>query len=102
MCVVSMVMDDYVDRWGRRYWPGIQPSTGSGTVLDNMSWTLPSAGPTQQELEEFRRLLERAREYDKRMNQPDCELEEKVATLKKLAAQLGVNLDDILKESANV
>jgi hypothetical protein len=40
----------------------------------------------------FRDLLKRAREYDKRMNQPDCELDDKRKELRKLAKKLGVEI----------
>ena len=43
--------------------------------------------------EEFRKLLERAREYDRRHNQPDCELESKRQEILRLAESLGVKID---------
>lgn len=77
MCVVSMVMDHYREKW--------QPTT-TGTFI-----TWPQM-PTQEEIDEFRRLLERAREYDKRHNEPDCELDEKRQALKKIADQMGIDI----------
>jgi len=47
---------------------------------------------TQEEIEEFRKLLERAKEYDKKNNEPDCELEEKRKKVKDLAKELGVEI----------
>jgi hypothetical protein len=47
----------------------------------------------QEDIDEFYRLLERAREYDKRHNEPECELEEKKARLIKLADELGITLE---------
>lgn len=47
---------------------------------------------TPEEIAEFRRLLKRAREYDRRNNEPDCELEEKKARLRDLAKELGVTI----------
>jgi len=81
MCVVSMVMSHYDDEWTRR-------------LMQNTSPLLPQVVPTvtQQEVDEFRRLLERAREYDRKHNEPDCELEEKRERLRKLAAELGVTV----------
>ena len=84
MCVVSMIYDHYYDKW-REYFP---PS----------HWQVPMMPIPQQpaitpeEIVEFRKLLERAREYDKRTGQPDCELEEKRKKLKDLADQLGVKI----------
>lgn len=85
MCVVSMVMDHFYEGWKyRQPQPWIVP----------MPVPFPGTTPiSPAELDEFRRLLERAREYDKKMNQPDCELEEKRQKLLKLAGELGVNID---------
>lgn len=73
MCVYSMVVDHFQEKWEpRRYWPveaiSIRPS----------------------ELVEFRQLLERARKYDEAHNEPDCELAEKKEKLLRLAEELGV------------
>jgi hypothetical protein len=48
---------------------------------------------TPEEIAEFRRLLDRAREYDRKNNEPDCELEEKKAAIKTIAKALGVDID---------
>lgn len=81
MCVVSMVTEHYIDKWGQRTsaWP--QP-----TII-----VTPSI--SQEEVDEFRKLLDRAREYDKRNNEPDCELADKKKVLMDLAEQLGVKID---------
>jgi hypothetical protein len=82
-----MIMDHYTDKWiplTRPYafdYPPIVPP--------------PSAPITDEEIQEFRRLLERAREYDRRNNEPDCEMEEKKQKLLKLAEELGINIDFI-------
>lgn len=88
MCTVSMIMDHYEDSWRRRFvqppieWPYTSPSVPPAPKM-----------PTQAEIDEFRRLLERAREYDKRNGEPDCELEEKRQRIKDLAEKLGVKVE---------
>jgi hypothetical protein len=79
MCVVSMVMDHYWDKWSP---PPQLP-------------TFPMVPPTitPEEVEEFRKLLERAREYDKKNNEPDCEIAEKRDRIKALADSLDVKID---------
>ena len=47
---------------------------------------------TRDEIEEFRKLLERAREYDRRNGEPDCELDEKRQAILAIAKQLGVEI----------
>ena len=77
MCVVSMITDHYRERWEPYVWPiAIQP--------------VPTISPV--EVAEFKRLLERAREYDKRHNEPHCELEEKKQAIKAIAEKLGVDV----------
>jgi hypothetical protein len=104
MCVVSMITDHYIDKWSQRC-PNCQPSTtgpytGSGQIggtwpisyPDGVPEVTPNPGISQAELEEFRQLLERAREYDRRNNEPDCELDSKRQALKNIAKQLGVEI----------
>lgn len=110
MCVVSMVGDHYNEKW-KDVWPYHQPQPNP-FVPDRVT-TAPAAipfwspqGPTQQqfddlkkEVEEMKKLLKRAVEYDKNNNEPHCEMEDKVALLKKVAALVGVSLEDIFLES---
>ncbi len=60
------------------------------------------SGPTQEEFDELKReveqmkeLLKKAKEMDQALGTPDCELEQKVALLKLMAAAVGVDLEDI-------
>jgi hypothetical protein len=88
MCVVSMVMDHYWEKW-KPLTPG-----DPGRPLGPPPFPPAAAPPiTQDEILEFRRLLERAREYDKRNNEPDCEMEEKKRRLQDLADELGVSIN---------
>lgn len=83
MCVYSMVVDHKIDEWQRRL-PPPQPAY------------VPIVFPppvSVEEIDEFRRLLERAREYDRRNNEPDCEQDEKRKKLQELAAELGVEIE---------
>lgn len=73
MCVLSMVMEHKYDIWNNRRGHSVPPITAA-------------------EIEEFRRLLERARAYDREHNQPDCELAEKRQRLLDLAKELGVEI----------
>lgn len=100
MCVVSMVMDHYADRWGKPepftspFAPGTNPYPGiNPTGVPFTPLFQPPVFPSREEVAEFRKLLERAREYDKKHNEPDCELADKKAKLKKIAEELGVEID---------
>jgi hypothetical protein len=94
MCVTSMIMDHYRDRWyPLTPVPMPQPVPFSpGTGWQPMPTIQIAPAISAEEVAEFRRLLDRAREYDKRHNEPDCELDEKREMLKKMAAALGVDI----------
>ncbi len=88
MCTVSMIFDHYRERWNPPgYWP-VPPQT---VPLPQIIQTEPTI--SQEEIAEFRRLLERARKYDADHNQPDCEMEEKRAALLAIAKALGVEIE---------
>ncbi|VDM10415.1 unnamed protein product [Wuchereria bancrofti] len=63
-------------------------------------WSIPWATKQEfeqlkKEVEDMKKLLIRAKEYDEKTGQPDCEMEEKVALLKKVAELVGVDLSEI-------
>lgn len=81
MCALSMIMDHKGDEWNRR----LREQQAQHTPYVPMQPLI-----TQDEIAEFRRLLERAREYDRKNNEPDCEMEEKRQRLRDLAKEMGV------------
>lgn len=89
MCVVSMIMNHYSEKWGPTP-PTVVPLPH---IISPPSPPIKFPFITKEEIDEFRRLLERAREYDRRNNEPDCELEEKKRKVRELAEQLGVKID---------
>ena len=84
MCMVSGVMDYGFERWRRP--PEFLPVESPGVLF-----------PTQAEINEFRKLLEAAREFDRKTNQPDCELAAKKERLRDLlqdiAEECGFDID---------
>jgi hypothetical protein len=103
MCVVSMIMDHYGDKWRRRAWPELVPEFPYTPTVPlpspdeqrrALEQFLQPVRPaiTAQEIQEFRELLERAREYDRRNNEPECEMAEKREAILKIAKQLGVEI----------
>lgn len=93
-----MIMDDGIDKWKRRYWPGEDKHPWqSPPIVPFPSPIIPEPRPTvplptQDEVDEFYRLLERARDYDRRTNQPDCEEAGKKKLLEEMAKKLGVKV----------
>lgn len=95
MCVVSMVMDHYWDKWGTYPRPSPFQQPKYPPFEDPFSpFVQPPVTPqiTPDQIEEFKKLLERAREYDKRNKEPECELQEKKQRLLDLAKELGVDI----------
>ncbi len=82
MCVVS---DYYKDKWD-------MPIDHYGNYV-----TLNEFLKLKEEVMEMKELLRRALDYDKRNNEPECQLEDKIAKLKEIANIVGVDLTDILK-----
>lgn len=93
MCVLSMVMDHYGDKW----------QTLAEEIQKQVSFTLSTPVPfpipesvklprriTDEEIDELHRWIERAREYDKKYDQEECEMAEKKEKLFKLAEELGI------------
>jgi hypothetical protein len=102
MCAVSMVGDHYRDWIPKRYpdvfpiwpqsseqWPVALPPEISRKEFDDLKKTV----------EEMRDFLKRAKEYDERNNEPECEVEEKMELLRRVADLVGINLDDIIGKS---
>jgi hypothetical protein len=126
MCVVSMIGDHYNDKWKERYppfnphiWPSDvnfpnQPSTittittvaetsyASKDALEALRLELQTFSAKFEELkaevEECKALLIRAKEYDERNNEPHCEMEEKVALIKKMAELVGVDMSEVFPD----
>lgn len=89
MCTVSMIGDHYDDKWKKpdyqKFFNDFQtpPSRYEFEVL-------------KKEVEEMKALLIRAKAYDEKNNEPNCEVEPKMETLRKMAALVGINLDDVI------
>lgn len=114
MCVVSAMGDHYNDKWKEKYpWPNTgtpqplgplvpspyQPYTSPNedilSKLFKREITRQEFDDLKKEVEEMKKILTLAAEYDKRNNEPHCEMEQKVDLLKKMAGLFGISLDDV-------
>lgn len=103
MCVVSNVGDYY----GRRF-PHDYPDWFPKPITLPQQPVIPIVPPgvsqqefdaLKKEVERMKKLLKKAKEIDEATEQPNCEKDEKVAMLKKLAQLVGVDLGDVFKPS---
>lgn len=100
MCVVSMVSDHYLDKWtdrdpNRVQWPlPYHPELGA---IPQPQVSVGEFNKLKEEVKELKALLIRAKKYDEDNNEPECELDDKIAKLKKIADLVGISLDDVFK-----
>lgn len=105
MCAVSAIIDYEIDRWSNNYnhfWDHPKKVDDlRGHYVPNNTYVINS-GVTKEEFEAFskeflelKKLVQAALEFDKNSNQPHCEVDEKVAIVKKVAEQLGVSMEDV-------
>ena len=85
MCVVSMIGDHYSKKWETLPIDAFNVSRGEFESL-------------RKEVQEMKELLKKAIKYDESHNQPECQIEEKIELLRKVAKLVGVDLDDVLKK----
>ncbi len=87
MCIYSYVVDQKFDEWEKylNKHKDVNPMPLPYIPIPQL--------PSQEEINEFHELLRRARKYDKKHNEPDCEVEEKKEKLRKLAQELGITID---------
>jgi hypothetical protein len=90
MCTVSMIGDHFNDKWKQ------PPYQQIFTNIPGVSRAEFEA--LKREVEEMKALLKRAKEYDEKNNEPNCEIEEKMAMLRKFADAVGIDLDDVIKK----
>ena len=93
MCVVSMIGDHY-DKWRGPYQPKI---IDTGTTYTFTGVSQAEFEALKKEVEEMKELLKKAKIYDEKNNEPDCEMESKIAFLKKIAEAVGVDLEEVFK-----
>jgi len=91
MCTVSFIGDSIPGTWPKRYpetfpaYPTTLPSEVSRSEFDAL----------KAEIAALRDLLVAAKRFDAATGQPDCEMDEKVALIKKVAELVGVPLGDV-------
>lgn len=98
MCTFSYVAD-----YANTNLPNRHPWLVSGGLPDQYVY-VPPISPTQQqfddlkkEVEELKKLLLAAKEFDDKTGQHECEQEEKIKFLRQLSKFVGVDYESVLK-----
>lgn len=97
MCVISNMGDQYRDTFPKR-WPNVVPHVEptAPIVINNPPViSREEFEALKQEVEELRKFLLAAKDFDRMTGQPDCEHGDKVALIKKLAELVDVDMDDV-------
>jgi len=82
-----MISQEYIDR-GAGWWRPVAPD-----VIPLDLTEIFQKSELERKIAELESLLARAREYDKRMGQPDCPEEDKKAALRLLAEHFGLKIN---------
>lgn len=92
MCTVSFVADEWARRFPENHhWP--QPDVTNITFPQSV--TMQEFDDLKKEVEALKELLKAAKKFDEETGQPDCEMEEKIAFIKKIADAVDVDLSEV-------
>lgn len=87
-----------VGDWTRDHWyPTVPRSPIDSAWPDPNHISREEFDRLKKELEGIKKLLEMAKKYDVDNNQPDCEIEDKIAWIKKTMQMFGIDTSDLLK-----
>lgn len=105
MCSVSMVGDHYRDMWKDQPWitaPNVPWNPLPGQTVPFVGVSVQEFNDLKRQVEEMKELLKRAKKYDEDNGEPDCEMDEKMDLLRRVAKLVGVDIETALKGQANV
>lgn len=94
MCSVSIVGDYYSDRF--KWVPQQIPAPVFQAGISRFEFEALRA-----EVREMKELLKAAKRIDELTGQPDCEMDEKLVVLRRIAELVGIDLDNVLARGAS-
>ena len=98
MCVVSMIGDGWSKTVPEVY-PWVNPPTVTKEVIIQSGVSQEEFDKLKREVEELKLLLLAAKRFDEKTGQPDCEIDEKIELIKKIAKVVGVDMEDVFGKS---
>ncbi len=100
MCVSSAIGDEWSKQWPHRHtWfpdPLPHPAIPPGIGVWPTHPTRQEFDELKREMEELKKLLSAAKQFDESTGQPDCTMEEKIDLIRRVAAYVGVDMKDVL------
>jgi len=99
MCVVSAIIEDWTQKGPGRYpdiWPAPQIVLPQSPIVIS-EVTKAEFEALRKEVLELKELLKAANKFDAATGQPNCEHEEKIALVKRIAEFVGVEIADVIK-----
>lgn len=101
MCTVSMIGDGWRDQFPER-WPNIYPhipkiddAVSAAAFEEYKRKNEAEIAKLRKEIEELKELLLATKKFDEKTGQPNCEADDKVALIKKIAEMVGVDMNDV-------
>lgn len=94
MCMVSNIGTDWTRTFPQSY-PNVPRPIPSTWHITTDGVSRADFDKLKREVEELKKLLVAAKAYDEATGQPDCEMEEKVDLIKRVAEAVGVDLEDV-------
>lgn len=99
MCMVSNVGDGWAEKFPY-HWPQIPPEPPAKIQLIQAGVSQAEFDALKKEVQELKKLLIAAKEFDKATGQPDCEMDDKVKLIKAIAKLVGVDMGDVFGNEA--
>ena len=104
MCMVSNIGDGWM-RDAPKTYPWVAPLLPIHPQTDEREPIKIGSDVSREEfealkrdIEELKELLLAAKKYDEETGQPDCEVDEKVALIRKMAELVGVDISQVFSE----
>lgn len=94
MCTISSLGDEWNRTIPDRY-PKFFPSTGTSNPSIPSDISREEFEALRKEVQELKILLLAAKRFDEAIGQKDCEMEEKVELIKRIAELVGVDLEEV-------
>ncbi len=90
------MVGDHYNEFLPKKWPDVFPEESKPKWPVIVGVSRDEFELLKRDVEEMKALLKRAKEYDERNHEPDCEIEEKMELLRKIAKAVGVDIDEVI------